>query len=299
VGASWQQLAGVALKPEEHFTALAVGPDGVYAAQRTPALYTGGGLGRIWRFQGPTATLVVAGLSQPLEGLVRSGTGHLMGIAPRDFIITTAPDDGAPTLQRLNLDQTGWQAVGDTGVSLRVGEPSNLRPVVAVLRIHQPLPLDETLAAYGEHWLILEDRFRAGTSVPPMYVLVHYDPTKLSPELSSASLSLYRVGGSKTEVAAVTDPLAHTLTTLEPSDFSAWTIGRASQPVALTAARAAAGQITIAWPSTAAGFKLISASELGPAVTWTPVTAPLTTNGAFISVTLDAASDQRFFRLVK
>jgi hypothetical protein len=174
--------------------------------------------------------------------------------------------------------------------------------MIAVQRVSQALPFAPAAgpqADYAEHWLILEDDFYAGSAIPPLYVQVQYDPAKLSPELSAAPLSLYRVSGDLLEVPSIVDPVAHTVTTRDPVDFSAWTLGRATPPPTLAATPPSAGKVTIAWPATAAGFELFATTEFKPDTTWAPVNATVTTNGELKSVTIDAGPGSRFFRLAK
>jgi hypothetical protein len=301
-GAGWQRLTGVAPQTDEHFTAIVAGADGVYAAQRTPGNFTGGGLGRLWRFSGATATLVIQGLSQPLEGLARTGEGHLVGIAPRDFIITTAPDQGATTMRRVDLNRLDWQEIGDSGVAVRAKDSGLSRPMMAVQRISRPLPFASGAAGsadYGEHWLILEDRFYAGSAIPPMFVQVTYDPAGLAPTLAGDPLSLFRASSGVIEVPCDADALHHTLATREPVDFSAWTLGRATPPPSLAIGVSGAGKVAIAWPVAADGFELYSVAEISPNATWTRVTAPVSVNGEFKVVTVEVEPGSRFFRLAK
>jgi hypothetical protein len=301
-GTTWQPLTGITPGTDEHFSAIAAGADGVYAAQRTPSQYTGGGLGRLWRFTGTTATLVLQGLSQPLDALTRTEAGHLVGFAAHDFIITDAPELAAPTVQRLDLTATSWQTAGDTGVAFRSATPLPSRPVIALQKIATPAPFGPNPAPYGEHWLILEDKFYAGTAIPPLQVRVQYDPVQLAPGLLGAPLNLYRqTETGLSEVPCLHDPQAHTLTTIDPVDFSIWTVGPATVtlPPTLTVTRSAGQTVTLAWPASATGYVLETASEPSPTATWTtvPETPQLDDNLTSVTVTVNTASHQQFFRL--
>lgn len=297
-GSAWQPLTGVKPAAGEHFSALALGSDGVYAAQQTPSQYIGGGLGRLWRFQGTTADLVVQGLSEPLQGLARVGSGHLVGFAAADFVITTAPD-APPTLQRLDLETTSWQSVGNTGVALHIESTSAAHPVVAVQRVSQPAPFTTDPAPYSEHWVIREDKFYSGTASPPMLVQIQYDPSQLLPDLADVPLNLYRHTDQRVEeVPCLHDPTAHTLTTLAGADFSLWTIGPATPKPTLTITPMPGGTIAIAWPASATGFSLYSTSNLAPEAVWTPSTATVEIDETSQRVTLEVGPDKAFYRLL-
>ncbi|MGC8990942.1 MAG: hypothetical protein ACP5MD_12545, partial [Verrucomicrobiia bacterium] len=299
-GTTWQKLSGVAANAGEHFSAIAVGSDGVYAAQRTPGQYTGGGLGRLWRFSGSTASLVIQGLSQPLDGLARTSAGYLVGFAASDFVITDAPQTAAPVLQRVDLTTSDWQPIGDTGVAVRANVSGGSRSVMSVQRIPEPVPFGPNPAPYAEHWILLEDKFYAGTAIPPMYVRAQYDPTKLASDLAGKPLDLFRYTHSDaTEISSVHDPARRTLSTVSPVDFSIWTVGAVVPPPELRVARVAAHRITLSWPVTAAGYVLESAPAVSPGTAWAAASESVQIVGSEFVVTVDAATVQRFFRLHK
>lgn len=299
-GSSWQKLVGVAANPGEHFTAIAVGSDGVYAAQRTPGQYTGGGLGRLWRFSGSTASLVIQGLSQPLDGLARTSAGYLVGFASRDFIITDAPQTTAPVLQRVDLTRADWQPIGDTGVAVRAAAVDGSRPVMSVQRIPEPVPFGPKPVPYAEHWILLEDKFQSGTAIPPMYVRAQYNPTLLASDLAAKPLDLFRYTSSDaSEISSVHDPVARTLSTVSPVDFSIWTVGAAVPPPELHVAWVAPKRITLSWPVTATGYVLETAPSVFPGAAWTAASESVQIVGSEFVVTVDATSVQRFFRLRK
>lgn len=59
------------------------------------------------------------------------------------------------------------------------------------------------------------------------------------------------------------------------------------------------GNVTISWPSSAAGYQLQSAPGLVPPVAWSSVTQTPSTNGNMISVVTPVSSSRQFFRLQK
>lgn len=299
-GSSWQKLSGVAANAGEHFTAIAVGSDGVYAAQRTPSQYTGGGLGRLWRFSGSTVSLVIQGLSQPLDGLARTSAGYLVGFAANDFLITDAPQTAAPVLQRVDLTRADWQPIGDTGVAVRAAAADNSRPVMSVQRIPEPVPFGPMPVPYAEHWILLEDKFYAGTAIPPMYVRAQYDPTMLASDLAGKPLDLLRYTDSDAkEISCVHDPAARTLSTVSPVDFSIWTVGAMVPPPELRVTKVASQRITLSWPVTATGYVLESAPSVFSGTAWAAAPESVQVVGNEFVVTVDASTVQRFFRLRK
>lgn len=299
-GTTWQKLSGIAANAGEHFTAVAVGSNGVYAAQRTPSQYIGGGLGRLWRFSGSNASLVIQGLSQPLDGLARTGADYLVGLASRDFVITDAPETAAPVLQRVDLALAGWQPVGDTGVAVRSGVSDASRPVMSAQRISNPAPFGPNPAPYAEHWILLEDKFYAGTAIPQMYIRVQYDPAKLAADLSAKPLDLFRYTDSAAEeIPSVHDPAARTLSSVSPVDFSIWSVGAMVPPPELRAARVAAHRLVLSWPATATGYVLESAPALSPSAAWAAGPELVQVVGSEFVVAVDATDSQRFFRLRK
>lgn len=299
-GSSWQKLSGVVAHAGEHFTAIAVGRDGVYAAQRTPSQYIGGGLGRLWRFSGSTAALVIQGLSQPLDGLARTSAGYLVGFALGDFLITDAPETAAPVLQRIDFTSADWQPIGNTGVAVRAAAADNARPVMSVQRIPEPVPFGPKPVPYAEHWILLKDKFYAGTAIPPMFVRAQYDLTMLTSELAGKPLDLFRYTDSDAkEISCVHDPAARTLSTASPVDFSIWTVGAMVPPPQLRVARIAPQRITISWPVTATGYVLESALSVSSGTAWADVSEPVQVVGSEFVVTVDASTVQRFYRLHK
>lgn len=301
-GTSWQRLTGVPTATGENFTALVAASDGVYAAQRTPSGFTGGGLGRLWRFSGTAATQVLQGLSQPLDVLVANEAGKLVGFASRDFIITDASTPAAPVTQRIDLSVSDWQAVGGTGIAVRSDAPSGSRPMVTVQRVAAPAPFSPVPASYGEHWLLLEDRFYGGSAIPPLQVRVEYDPADLAPGLAGAPLALYRhTDTAVSEIPCLHDPLAHTLTTTAPVDFSIWTVGPSTAtPVpALQVTRVDGLTISLSWPADATGYRLEAVADLTLPVAWAAWPWTPTVTGGRAVVTVEVGGGAQFFRLHK
>lgn len=299
-GTTWQKLAGVSANAGEHFTAMAAGNDGVYAAQTTPAQYTGGGLGRLWRFVGTSATLVIQGLSRPLDDLVSMGSGHLIGFASQDFVITDAPAPPDAVFKRLDMSVTTWQPLGSSGLYLRTDSPGGSQPVVFARRIAGAVPFGPDPAPYSEHWILLEDKFRAGTAVPPMQIRIEYDPAKLAPALAGKSITLYRyTSDSATEAPTYSGPVPNTLTTVEPVDFSIWSLGEAVPPPLVRINVESAGRVIVSWPDTAKNYVLENTTSLAPPVTWTVTAEPIQNVGNQYVVTINPASVARFYRLKK
>jgi hypothetical protein len=298
VGAAWQPLAKIAARNEEHFSALTAAADGVYAAQRTPAQFVGGGLGRVWRFQGADASLVVQGLSQPIEVLTRTGAGHLVGVAANGVLLTTAPAPAGLAVERVSL-ATEWEPVGGSGLSLRAETPLASRPLVGVQRVVQPVPLAVGPVLHGEHWLWLGDRWETGSALPPLLVRLEYNPAALPPEWGGQPLGLVRYAEAVTEVAAQWDPVAQHLSSAAPVEDGLWTVGRATivPPPALTVTQVAGSALALSWPATAEGWVLQAALEVGEGADWVPVTETpaLTGDQKVLTVTVDGHA--RFFRL--
>jgi hypothetical protein len=82
-------------------------------------------------------------------------------------------------------------------------------------------------------------------------------PAPLHAGLPGTPLNLYRqTETGLSEVPCLHDPEAHTLTTLDPVDFSIWSVGPATVtlPPTLEVARAAGQRVTLAWPTAATGY---------------------------------------------
>ncbi|MCC6232190.1 MAG: hypothetical protein IT580_06070 [Verrucomicrobiales bacterium] len=302
----WQPLTGITATAEEHFTAATTLGDAVYAAQSTPGQFTGGGLGRIWKLQGSTATRVVQGLSQSLEALVTTGSGHLLGLAARDFIVTTAPADPQTAWTRLDLASTSWQPLGAAHLAVRPPTPSVGRPVVVARQIPVPLPFGpvaDDLPVSPDHWLVLKDRFYAGFGVPPLEVRLNLDPNRLDlgPDGDLARLSLYASSPTMVEVPSTWHALDHTLSTTGASDFGLWTVGLATltEPPRLILARGTPATLglDLTWPASATNFVLETTRTLETASTWTEVTSAPSLSGDTLRLSVEPTATPAFFRL--
>jgi hypothetical protein len=88
---SWVRFSQIATRANDHFTGLALSPDGMscHAVLMTNPGIIGSGLGRIWKFDGTTATLEVRGLS-----LAIAGYGDASGLLVRTNNARTGTNDG-------------------------------------------------------------------------------------------------------------------------------------------------------------------------------------------------------------
>lgn len=304
VGSTWQRLSGIEAREAEPFTAMTAGAEGVFACQSTPGNITGGGLGRVWRFSGGTAFLEVRAFSHGLEGLALTGAGYLVGLTTGDFVVTRRVGGAVPTLQRLDSG-TGWRAIGDTGLAIAAEVPLMERPMLAVQRIRQPAPFvipegEPGTNRHGEYWLVREDRHARGTAIPPLRLQFTYDPQGLPAPWQGASLALYRQADGVTQIPTIHDPAARTLSTRDPVDFSAWTVGPASgppTPPVLLAHRTAGGGVVLSWPAGAEAYLLESAGDLGSTAGWVPVAGTPSVVDGRRTLELPAVGTRQFFRL--
>jgi uncharacterized repeat protein (TIGR03803 family) len=63
--------------------------------------------------------------------------------------------------------------------------------------------------------------------------------------------------------------------------------------------RSTGNNLTLLWPATATGYRVESALNLTPPITWSNVTGSFQTNGGSISIVLPFTGAQQFYRLVK
>jgi len=304
VNGSWQKVSGIDPREGDNFTQIISASDGVYAAQRTPGNYTGGGLGLVWRFNGATATLVMKGLSKPLD-LFGSFGGYLYGISAQSTIITDEPAPAGFTQQRFDLSSTNWASIGTSGVELRSPGSIAGRPMVAAWRMEKTPTFFShafsNVTCAAESWIVCQDTFYSGTALPPMLVRFHYDPSKLPAGFTADTARLYRYDGKVWSVLpAILDTAAHTITSQATTGLSEWTLG-STQPgglPALSANRVGLGQLAISWPVSAVMFQLEAANALG-LNQWLAVTnTPLVTNGTN-RVILENSGAGQFYRLRK
>lgn len=125
---SWVSFPVIEARADDHFTGLALSPDGMscHALMMTNPGFIGGGLGRIWKLDGATATLEVRGLSLSVAGYgdapgllvrtksTRTGSNERYAIGAQGVMVTTKP-----LPDEFSLEQSGdlggaaaWQSVG-------------------------------------------------------------------------------------------------------------------------------------------------------------------------------------------
>jgi|GEM_PF-1014808 len=300
VNGVWKFLAGVDQREGDNFTQLVSAPDGVYAAQQTPSIYIGGGMGLIWRFKGTSAALVVNGLSQPIEVLEQCG-GYLYGISTQSFVVSDRPVSNTENQMRVNLSSTNWVTLGTSDVELRPAVTSNGKPMVVAKQIDVAssffwLAVPKT--GYGsQHWLLQSETTYGGQSFPSVYLRFHYDPTRLPAGFDSSACLYHYDGSSWTAVAASFDTTLHTVTTLTPQTTGEWTIGLAPVvPTELKIVSDGAKKLQISWPVSVTGVQLESTSDLASGV-WTQASEVPSVNGESYQVTIDATDQTRFYRL--
>jgi hypothetical protein len=304
VGTAWQKVTGVELREGDHFTQIVTGADGVYAAQRTPSQYTGGGLGLLWRLNGGTPTLVLKGLSQPIDLLGFTG-GYLYGIAAQSSILSDSPAAPNLALQRLDLASTNWTVLGNSGVAVRLPTPTQGQPMVAAWRMDEPSTFLTSgvpgVIAASQHWFLRADSFNSGTALPPCYIRFRYDPARLPAGFNPANARLFRYNGkSWSTVAAIVDTTTQTVTTQFPSGLDEWTLGSAppSEPLVLSVQRSSPQTMVLSWSASAGPAQLEGKPGLSSAE-WIAVSqAPAVIAGTNF-VTLETSGQQQFFRLRK
>jgi hypothetical protein len=133
--------------------------------------------------------------------------------------------------------------------------------------VYQTLP-GATMKEWG-------DRVPGGSRVLPLSATVTLDAVATPPRLTAFMSNAVLEGG---------DPTVTNLTlVLQPT---------------LSFAPVGAGQIQISWSTNFTDYILESAASV-PAVNWRTVTNLPTTNNGRLSVTVDTAASQQFFRLYK
>ncbi|NUN94747.1 MAG: hypothetical protein HUU16_01120 [Candidatus Omnitrophica bacterium] len=235
-GTNWQQMTGVEIRPGDDFLAIVAGPDGVYAAQTTPGIYIGGGLGRLWKFSGAGATRVLAGLSSPIEALATASTGTLFGVGVGSSgfsILREGP--GAPTqeLHRVDLSSATWTSFGVSGVEVQSGVVQPGKPLVAAWSLDHAPALFRVggatdLAVADQYWMLLQDTFMSGSALPPSLLRVNYDPAALPGDFPLDHALLHRYGNLGWSKAATwVDSVAHTATIQSATQLSPWAFAEA------------------------------------------------------------------------
>jgi hypothetical protein len=234
-GTTWEQLSGVAANTGEDFGDLISDGDKVVACQKTPSMYTGGGLGRLWEFSGSTATLVKEGISEPLIALARTTSGNLYGIGSLNgntVVMTTAPALEDFDLRRADLSSGQFQPLGDTGISLQPGSVSQSKPVVASWRIDRaPALFDQTaqktLPSLGQQWMLLSDETYWGPAVGPSLLRFDFNPALLPAEFMNEAATLFGYTDSAwTSRGTAFDSVSHTAELLAPASLGPWTLGQ-------------------------------------------------------------------------
>jgi PKD repeat protein len=97
----------------------------------------------------------------------------------------------------------------------------------------------------------------------------------------------FAASGGSTVVLVASDGTAFATNTMT---VTAW-------PLFLAAAPSAPGAIAISWPVGASNCHLYTTTNLVPPISWSLVTNAVATNGANCTVTVPAASGNRFFQL--
>ena len=69
-GTMWRRVSWVADREGDDFTAIVAGRNGIFAHQQTPSRYIGGGLGRLWKLEGPQARRWISGISGGNESVL-------------------------------------------------------------------------------------------------------------------------------------------------------------------------------------------------------------------------------------
>lgn len=305
-GSTWKSVTGVMVRTGDDFTAIATGTKGVFAYQITPSRYTGGGLGRLWKLNGATATRVIQGISGgETARLAASTDGYLQLVAGANYILTDAPAPAGLALQRVDRSATDWVALGSSGAALLPTGPAPGHCVVASWRVDQPatgLPSD--LVGQGtparQHWVFRTEEWQnQGQALPPVQLRLDYNPALVPPGTASEAAAMYRYDGTVwTSVPAALVPPASIRST-GATPLSEWTFAFLAAPVeppALGIQFATPTTVQIRWPANSP-LDLRSTATLAPPVTWTPVAGTPETIGDQKVVTLPVTGGARFFRL--
>lgn len=298
---AWQRLNGVEQREGDNFTQIVAGGDGVYAAQRSSGIYTGGGLGFLWRLTGSTATSVLKGLSDPID-ILGYTRGHLYGIAVQSSIITDQPLPPTFAQQRVDLSSTNWTSLGSSGIEVKSSSPIPARPMTAGWRVDEPPSfvtnaLPETPSS-SQHWIVRANAF--SQAAPTMLLRFHYDPAKLPAGFSpEAACLLWHNGKAWTTFPATVDPAAHTISTLGPASPGVWAIGTEKITPALPTLSirlSNQAQLIVTWPVTSVQCTLESASSLSSS-NWLPVDATPVVGDGQNAVQVPTSGDAQFYRL--
>jgi len=300
---SWQKMSGVSPSGEgDNFTDIVAGTDGVYAAQYTSGMYTGGGLGLLWRLKGTAVTNILKGLSKPMDVLGVVGS-NLYGLTIQSSIISDKPSPANMSQMRVDFSATNWVPLGNSGVDLRPATSGAGRPFVAAWPVSQASMFLSSVfpgaVTAEQHWIVRADVFPAGSALPPAILRFHYNPAKLPVGVSVGAATLLRFHANQwTQVPAVVDEVSQTITTQTPSGPGEWTIGwvPSVEPPLLAIARVEPQGIRISWPVSSATVQLESSGSMATG-TWLSVTNVPTQSGSSNYVVLPASEPAQHYRL--
>lgn len=309
---SWEAFGEVEARAGDHFTGLVPAPDSMscYATQTTNPGITGGGLGRIWKLDGTTATLEVRGLSGAPEHLVRTenaitGRNDLYAIGEQGIMVTTKPLPDSFSLERVSL-ASEWTSTGLAGVSFRIPNGQSLNPtapMIATWREEQSVESFFDQAWSGnwvplssQRWVIRQDETQTGyTPLPPLDVQfeINEEPSLLN--ALSGSLRLLRNEGNGWQgFYARSNPASGVLYASSVSGFSTWAAAFALE---LEIEALADGQVRLSWPALADQHILERSDDLAAEDAWQPVEAEAQINAQRAEVILTRAQAREFFRL--
>jgi hypothetical protein len=303
---TWKQLSAVEARQGDDFTAMVRQGTNIFAAQRTPAGYVGGGLGRLWQFKGAVATPHIQGLSQPLEILVRTGNGNVIGLALDSFVITDQPAPSDLTLQRIDLTSTQWQSIGSTGVQIRPEKAGTNQPLVAAWTVPEPpalIPLqsDVLLPVANRQWMVLPEFTMWGGSLPPAWWRFAYDPPQLPPGLNPQEGQCWQFRRNQwlPSCTVVSTALA-LFETVQASSAALWTYGRAPafESPRLYIERLDANNLKLSWPRSACGFVLVDSTNIQtPSFSWSVSSVLTATNQERWESVVPKLDPQKFYQL--
>ena len=306
-GTTWSVIPNTFINDGEDFTGLAVKGDVVYAIQQTNGRYVDGGLGRIWKFTGGTATLQVQGLSGPLVSLVSSGNGTLFGFTAQFNVYTDQPVPSTLVMKRLDLSSTNWMSLGTTKLEVRPSTATNGSPLIAAWRLDQPFEAFGTVWTNKEsspwQWNLMCDSYHYYSNrlvIAPLGLRVTADPQALPSAWTPSSLSFYGFAGDQwLNVPAFFDANASQWTSTAPAPLTLWTLGVNTAPITaptLNLTRMNQREINLSWPETASGFVLEYSASL-PASNWTPITNNILTTNGQRSLSVEVTGLGQFYRL--
>ncbi|HXR08627.1 MAG TPA: NPCBM/NEW2 domain-containing protein [Candidatus Acidoferrum sp.] len=110
--------------------------------------------------------------------------------------------------------------------------------------------------------------------------------------------SLAAAGFTDTNVANGT-AYYYQVSAVNPLGPSPWSApAAAALPLPALAAVSVNTNVILSWPLTASAFSLVSATNLGPAAAWTPVTNATVNNNGQVAATLSAPGGATFYRLI-